>query len=291
MKFKWRGMSEDGETVILRKFSGQFISPDYASQEWIKNHQELVKTGVVVDVETTGLDKSVDTVIEIGLRRFLFNNQNGHILKIEEAYSQLQDPGKPLSKEISNLTGLTDEVLRGKIIDWRLVERALLDVEVIIAHNAAFDRPFIEQHVKSSVGKLWACSLRQIDWNQKGFFSHKLEGLSICHGFFIDSHRALNDAEALLHLLSMGDECTTYLYELLQAARRPFSKIIASGSPFESKDLLRTRGYRWDTLNRVWRKVLFQDQVPEEVLWLESKVYCGRFLGKIEEIPIEDNFK
>jgi len=284
-------MSEDGETVTLRRFSGQFSLAPFPPDDWMRAHQGVLRTGIVIDIETTGLDKKLDSVIEVGLRRFTFNSLDGQILRVGESYSALQDPGKPLSQEIVALTGLTDQVLRGKSIDWETVGHALSDAEIIVAHNAAFDRPFIDRHVKGSTNKLWGCSLRQIDWNRKGFSSHKLEVLSIYHGFFTDSHRALNDADALLNLLSMSDDKSSNLHELLQNSRRPWVRAVAAGSPFESKDLLRIRGYRWDTMNRVWKKMLVQDDVSQEVAWLESNVYCGPFLGKMEAIPIVDNFK
>jgi len=291
--FKWLGKSKDGETVTLRKFSGAFNIPSYVTREWLEANSGRVRTAVAVDVETTGLNRKSDAVIEIGLRRFRFDRGNGDLVEVGDSYTALQDPGKPLSDDIKNLTGLTDADVRGKSIDWTKVEQLIGDANLIIAHNASFDRPFVDRFCKLSAQKIWACSLKQINWGWKGFGAHKLDVLSIYHGFFTDSHRAMNDADALLNLITMNDWTTrkTYLSELLVNARRPVVRVTADRAAFEYKDVLKEYGYGWDNAKRVWQKTVFQDELASEVAWLESAVYKGKFAGRSEEIPPVDNFK
>jgi DNA polymerase-3 subunit epsilon len=199
----------------------------------------------------------------------------------------------PLSQEITELTGLTDADLVNQRVDWLAVERLIALSEVIVAHNATFDRAFIEKYVPLSAAKLWACSLRQIDWPAKGFGVQKLDILSIFHGFFTDAHRALNDANALLNLLRMQDTGShaPYLKELLTNAHRPFVKVTALYSPFETKDLLKQRRYRWDPAQKAWYKHLYKDALTAEVEWLESSIYQGAFRGRCEDIPVTENFR
>lgn len=291
--FQWIGKSTDGSSVLLKKFCNEFKGPDYATPEWISSHTDRVRMGVVIDVETTGLNNRTDSIIEIGLRQFLFNKATGEFLKCGDSYSAFQDPGKPLSDEVKRITGITDDMVVGQHIDWTRVDSLLTEANLIIAHNAAFDRPFIDKHSKVSPNKTWACSVKQIDWSSKGYPSQKLEILSIFHGFFTDAHRALHDAEAMLYLLSHVDGHTRkpYLDELLRNARRPCVKIVAANSPFESKDFLKQRGYSWDTTARAWNKTIFKENLDQEIAWLESVVYNGSFRGSAVEIPLTDNFK
>lgn len=291
--FRWIGKSDDGETVTLRKFGGAYNIPNYVTPEWLAENAEKIRTGVVIDVETTGLNKKSDSVIEIGLRKFRFNRANGDLVESVQSYSGLQDPGKPLSDDIKRLTGLTDADLQGKKIDWKAVEAALSEAQVVIAHNAAFDRPFIERYCPAASHKVWACSFKQVDWARKGFNVQKLEILSIYHGFFADSHRAQSDVDALLHLLVMTDWTThkTYLNELLINARRPQSRVVAAKSPFESKDALKERHYNWDATAKCWSKMIYHDTLADEIAWLEAVVYNGVFGGRVEEIALTDNFK
>ena len=121
---------------------------------------------------------------------------------MDGSYSALQDPGFPISTETTEITGITDQDLKGQKIDWATVKSLLNASELVIAHNAGFDRPFIEKELGEKVPKVWGCSWMQVDWDEKGYGIKKLELLSAYHGFFTDAHRALNDVDALLNLLS-----------------------------------------------------------------------------------------
>ncbi|MDG0816408.1 3'-5' exonuclease [Bdellovibrio svalbardensis] len=294
MAFRWIGKSEDGKTVTLRRLEDcQMPFPPYATSEWIKSNVDIIRVGAVLDVETTGLNQNEDVIIELGLRQFLFNKNTGEILKLGKSYSSFQDPERELPKEIVALTGITDEMVAGQKIDWEMVNSLIHESAVVIAHNARFDRPFIDKKSKPSTEKIWACSLKQIDWNVKGYFSSKLELLNIYHGFFTDSHRALNDADALLYLLSQTDPATNkpYFFELANNAKRLMTQVVATAAPFDAKDHLKGRGYNWDSVNRFWAKTIFKDDVPAEISWLEDSVYCGPFGGITRDIALTDGFK
>ena len=112
-------MSEDGKQVVLERFDKSFrtVSPP--------DDSDLIRSAVVADVETTGLEAQKDTIIEIGLRPFSFHRLTGEVVGVGEPYVSLQDPGKPLTEEVSRLTGLTDEDLQGQSIDWTEVGKCI----------------------------------------------------------------------------------------------------------------------------------------------------------------------
>lgn len=124
--------------------------------------------GVVVDVETTGTDTASDVVIEFAMRRFRFDGL-GRILKIDRAWSWREDPGRALDDEIVRLTGITDADLVGQEIDEDAAGRLLASADLVIAHNAGFDRRFVERRLPGSAGRAWGCSCREIDWATAGF--------------------------------------------------------------------------------------------------------------------------
>ena len=273
---RWIGMSPDGQQVILKRFNGRFEVPPPGSQVQLEDAAHR-RRAAVLDVETTGLDADTDQVIEIGIRTFAWNGQTGGLLDVGPHYAGLQDPGAPLSDEISRLTGLTDADLNGQQIDWLAVAALLADVELIIAHNAAFDRPFVDRHLADNP-HVWGCSLQHIDWKGMGFPVARLEVLSIFHGFFVDAHRALEDADALLHLLShtMPDSEQGYLVGLAAGAQRASVDFRATGSPFETKDLLKARRYRWQPEAKVWQKQVDAAEAEGERQWLLDNVYNGQ---------------
>ncbi len=294
MGFRWIGKAADESTVTLKNLNTLKITPpSYASKTWVQDNQNLIRFGAVLDVETTGLNQESDEIIELAVRQFIFNKETGEILASTKSYSSFSDPGFPIPPEIQNITGINDEMVQGQSINWEDVDTLLNECQIIIAHNARFDRPFIDKKSKVSPDKAWACSLKQIDWAAKGFTSSKLELLNIYHGFFTGSHRAINDVDALIYLVSLPDDQnkTPYLLELITNARRLTTQVVAIGAPFESKDLLKVRGYQWDNVNRYWNKIIFKDDVNSEQQWLEENAYHGPFRGLCRDIPLTDAFK
>ena len=53
-------------------------------------------------------------------------------------------------------------------------------------------------------------------------------------------------------------------------------KLWANDSPFETKDVLRARGYRWDAQERAWNRELREPGLEAELAWLRNAVYRGR---------------
>lgn len=295
MNFRWIGQNTEKTEVLLKNISQlQIPVAAYATPEWLTQNADLVVTAAVLDLETTGLYYQEEEIIEIGIQLFQYNQKNGDLLKLLEAYESFQEPKKKLRSEISVITGITDEMLIGQKIDWQKVDALLNQADLLIAHNARFDRPFLDQKSKVSPTKIWGCSLKQIDWMKRGYTSSKLELLSIYHGFFTQAHRALKDAQALLYLLAQTDpldERQNYLAELIVEAKKPLVHVIALSAPFETKDLLKRRGYSWDNQNKFWSKVIMEAQNSSETKWLEENVYLGPFRGLTRDIQLSETFK
>lgn len=159
----------------------------------------LDKPYVVVDLETTGLDPSQDTILEMAALRF----EEGRLI---QQFSTLVNPRKPIPPHIQRLTGIREDMVReAPFLEEVLPDfLSLLQGATIIAHNAPFDMAFL---AKAS-GSLWdgpildTLELSRIlfPW----FPSHKLHVLA--RHFNIDlaeQHRALSDAKATAQLLEI----------------------------------------------------------------------------------------
>jgi DNA polymerase-3 subunit epsilon len=229
--------------------------------------------GVVVDVETTGTDLDTDVIIELAARRFAYDDRHV-ITRIDRPYVWLEDPKRPLSDEIVRITGLVDADLAGRRIDEVEASRVIGSATVRVAHNAAFDRPFVERRLPGIVGLPWACSISDVGWTDRGFESAKLGWLLTQCGFFHDGHRAAADVDAtiriLQHELVPG---RTALDVMMERASSDSWIVRAFGAAFDVKDALRARGYRWNALQRVWWKEL-RDRLAEET-WLSENVYSA----------------
>ena len=67
----------------------------------------------VVDVETTGTNPESDKIIELGICLFEYDRQSGRIYRVLGSSEWLEDPGSPIPPEITNITGITDEMVAG----------------------------------------------------------------------------------------------------------------------------------------------------------------------------------
>lgn len=93
---------------------------------------------VVIDTETTGLDFELCDIIEVSALRYA----DGHCVG---SYTSLINPGYPVDSFITDLTGITNEML-GTAPDPSEVIPALRDFigsSVLIGHNVSFDVNFL----------------------------------------------------------------------------------------------------------------------------------------------------
>ena len=229
--------------------------------------------GVIVDLETTGLDPLKDQVVEVGLIEFAVSPDSAGGLRagMTGGYSALQDPGQPLPPEVAKLTGLSDDLLVGQSVDWTVVRKTLSRASIVIAHNAAFDRAFLERRPElDGIKPHWACSVKHINWRQHGFKTRALNYLAADHGFVNPfAHRALFDCATTFRLVA------PYLEELIRRSYLGEYLVSATGAAFETKDILRINGYRWNPEARVWAKNLLEDELEEERKFLATEVYKG----------------
>lgn len=139
-------LSGHPEFRVLKRISG---TADLALP--VLGNDEPFKIGVAVDIETTGLDSSSDTVIELAVQRFKFNGK-GRIVEVGLPRSWLQDPGFPLETDFTRITSLTDDDLQAQAIDGVAACNILNSADLVIAHNAGVDRGFVEARLPAAAG-------------------------------------------------------------------------------------------------------------------------------------------
>lgn len=149
---------------------------------------------VVFDLETTGLSPSRDDIIEIGALKV---DERGQII---DSYSKLVRPSKEISTNVTDLTGISNDMVRNaEPIDNVLPE--FLDFvgdKTVVGHNVKFDIAFIQNKSKMILNRNfyneYVDTLMIAKNMYPGLKSYKLQALRQRFGIETDAaHRALED--------------------------------------------------------------------------------------------------
>lgn len=256
---------------------------------------QLTKIGILLDVETTGLDTTKHEVIELGMIKFAYLPE-GRIVRILDVFESFNEPLAAIPEEITELTGITDAMVAGHRIDVDAVTSFATDAAVVIAHNAHFDRKFAERYWPIFEKKGWACSATEIEWRKHGFDGSRLGYLLAGIGRFYQAHRAADDCRALLEILASQLPGTNKpaLAALLDRARRKTMRIWAEHSPFELKNELKKRGYRWsdgtDGRPRSWYTDVDKAEQASEIEFLRKTIYLRDVEPRVQAVSAFNRF-
>ena len=280
-------------------------SPDYRVLRRVKPRAKFADAegrkllrGIILDTETTGLDTSSAVIVEIAMVPFLYADDGQPVEVLEaEIYHGFQDPGAPLSDEVKDVTGLTDEDLQGKTLDIEAIERLAASADLIIAHKADYDRKLCERLSPVFKAKPWGCSYAQIPWKEEKIRGGMLEYIGVSMGYFFSAHRAIDDARALLQFLAnplpisdrwplncIREDLKRQLYAIWAPQHTPFGLNVA----------FKQMGYRWSErtnehgaiLNKSHRKVVTKAEVHDEMARLIDFLHRAGIRGEPSAGPI-----
>ncbi len=226
-----------------------------------------------LDCETTGLDTKTAEIIELAIARFSFD-PNGVIYEVEDYYEGFQQPSAPLTDEITEITGITDQDVYGQQLSQGDIARVMTGVDLVIAHNASYDRRIVERQLPGNGFDTarWACSFQQVPWKDYGSLDGKLGNIIHAAGLFFDGHRAMNDVRAAIHVLATwcSDHPSTPMMDLLEATRSSTYRVLADDSLFDRKDDLKSRGYQWRGEKPWFLDKGSKEAAIEECRWLNE---------------------
>ena len=164
--------------------------------------RSLPETYAVVDLETTGLSAKRDQIIEFAAIRYHLGQETARL-------SLLSRPSIPLRPEITNLTGLTPEMLE----DAPPLEAVFPSIsdflgnDAIVAHNAPFDTGFLREAYAAMGVPMNNASIDTLKLARAAFPAmpnYKLSTLKRELGIHVSvAHRAMPDVEATAALLRL----------------------------------------------------------------------------------------
>ena len=247
-----------------------------------------------VDVETTGLDKEKDQVVELGV--VLYDTELGRVIssfgKIYKA--EVWGEEAALCHQIPKATSDSMPLIGSEDIDpWEVVSGDM--AKYVVAHNASHDYAFVTKIWPSFLKRPWLCTKEGIPHKDKVLFgrvaSTRLGHLCVDYHITMGSwHQAVADAEACAKLAGEHDLDAAYEWKLTPKFRftayGPFIKDVGELMKETPSVLENGRRYRWNTdeAPKAWSKEdLTLEQVEEDAKYLKE-VTKGRW--KFEGAPM-----
>ncbi|WP_234396934.1 exonuclease domain-containing protein [Bacillus massiliglaciei] len=191
------------------------------------------RTGIMLDVETTGLSPASDEIIELAMMLFQYNEETGEILEILKKESFLREPIKHSARNNYSTSfrvhGIPFESVQGKEFHDKEITKYLAYADSVFAHNASFDRSFLYQMYPLVNEHSWFCTMRSVPWKKYGYPNSRL--LTILQGHGIaqhQTHRAMDDINYLMELMKQTNpNGQFYLKEVI--SKKPMRKYIGAG--------------------------------------------------------------
>ena len=183
---------------------------------------------VVFDTETTGFNAGgADQMIEIGAVKI----KDG---AITDRFDELINPGRHIPDKITELTQITDDMVKDKDNEEEVTKRFLKWVEdaPMVAHNAKFDISFLEMAMKKyNLGSFKNTVIDTLELSRaldQGFARHSLSALVKRYNVTWDEdahHRADYDAEGTAYVFDkMIKKLDSLNYETIKSLDKLVSK-------------------------------------------------------------------
>ena len=211
-----------------------------------------MKTLLLLDTETSGLDPAKDQLLEVGMVLWSVEHRTTLASSAWLVYAT--------SNAAEDINAIPPAALivagRDRVLALGDVKQWASQADAIVAHNAEFDRQWV-----GDLGKPWVDGAWDLAW-PKASSDRKLHSLCLAHGLAVlDAHRALPDCQLLARLFERVAELGHDVGAMLERAMRPKSKIV-SLAPFEQKDVVKAAGFRWDPQGKVWWRNMAAEDVP-----------------------------
>jgi DNA polymerase-3 subunit epsilon len=212
---------------------------------------------LILDTETTALCPAEGQVIELGA--VLFHVPSRAVLgQVSFLLPATSNPAEAINGIPAAVSQLPQPWQAGLVC----FEAMLATADVLLAHNAAFDRQWFGHGALPLLAKPWICSMEDIRWPQERHLraTPSVRDLALAYGVPVwAAHRALTDC---IYLAQVFERCPE-LEMLLQAALEPRQLYRACVS-YAERQRAREAGFRWnDPVPGAWSRRLSQREVED----------------------------
>ena len=205
---------------------------------------------LILDTETTGLDPDQHQCIEVGA--VLFDVPHRAVLaQVSFLLPCERNPAQAINGIDPAVTGEPQPLRQALQCFEALVEAA----DVVLAHNAAFDRQWFGRGALPAIDKPWLCSMEDLRWPPERQLraTPSVRDLALAYGVPVwAAHRALTDC---IYLAQVFERCPE-LESLLQAGLEP-RRLYRARLSYEERHKAREAGFRWnEPISGAWSRRL-----------------------------------
>ena len=201
--------------------------------------QAAARTLLIVDTETTGLDPQLDHCLEVGV--ILFDVSSRQVLAQQSFLLPVEsNAAEAINRIPASATNLPQP--------WRPALgylQSLMDAaDVLVAHNAAFDRQWFGRGHLPATDKRWLCSMEDMCWPSERQLRSRPSVRDLALAYEIPvwaAHRALTDCIYLAEVFRRCDD----LEQLIERGLEPRQLMRAQVS-YDDRHLARDAGFRWN---------------------------------------------
>lgn len=199
------------EHEVLDEFNAAMadLETEIASARLKPSTSQPSATVAVIDTETTGLG-SQDEPVSVAAIVYEVAMPSGVMIREIESYYELREPAVPIHPQAQAIHGLSLGVLHGRKLNADTLIRICYTVDVLVAHNAKFDRRMLRSLVPAIHTRTWACSMLALRDRWAPLPSRSLG--AICDALDVarpKPHNALTDCRSLAEVLFKHSGSTT----------------------------------------------------------------------------------
>lgn len=216
---------------------------------------------LILDTETTGLDAKTGQIIEIGA--VLYNVPTRCVIQqMSSLFTATENPAFEVNR--ISLDALQSSFFFNEQGAIFMLMGLIQGCDAIVAHNAQFDREWIElktheKVIELSKSKKWICTKEDFDWPVRAGTPLNLIHIAVDLGVpVVTAHRALADCQLLAECFSKLSDLPERLAESVQ----PKSLYLADVS-FDNRQLAKDAGFSWNSKTRWWERKMTQKKFEE----------------------------
>jgi len=210
---------------------------------------------LILDTETTGLDPDQHHCIEVGA--VLFEVPHRAVLGQVSFLLPCDSNGAEAINGIDPAVSCLPQPWRSGLACF---EALLESADVVLAHNAAFDRQWFGVGPLPAIHKPWLCSMEDLRWPAERQLrpNPSVRDLALAYGVPVwAAHRALTDC---IYLAQVFERCAE-LEQLLQQGLEP-RRLYRARVSYEERHRAREAGFRWnDPVSGAWTRRLSEREV------------------------------